>query len=99
MEVKRYDVFASETIVEMKLDVTSNIDHAIILLLNASQVINDTKEAEVIRNMRGLSRVQEAIKILQIYEKRLDNLCYPVKTKYYSTCEKENDENNTLCVE
>ena len=73
MEVKRYDVFASETIVEMKLDVTKNIDHSIIILINASQIINGLEECDLMCNMRGLTRVQEAIKILQNYEKILSD--------------------------
>ena len=73
MEVKKYNVFASETIVEMKLDVTKNIDHAIIILMNASQIINDTEKLELMRNMRGLTRVQTAIDILQNYEKILSD--------------------------
>ena len=76
MEVKKYDVFASETIVEMKLDVTKNIDHAIIILMNASQIINDTEELELMRNMRGLTRVQTAIEILNNYEKILSDKVY-----------------------
>ena len=76
MEVKKYDVFASETIVEMKLDVTKNIDHAIIILMNASQIINGLEELELMCNMRGLTRVQEAIKILQNYEKILSDKVY-----------------------
>ena len=76
MEVKKYDLFASETIVEMKLDVTKNIDHAIIILMNASQIINDTEELELMRNMRGLTRVQAAIEILNNYEKILSDKVY-----------------------
>ena len=76
MEVKKYDVFASETIVEMKLDVTKNIDHAIIILINASHIINDTEKLELMRNMRGLTRVQAAIEILNNYEKILSDKVY-----------------------
>jgi hypothetical protein len=88
MEVKRYDVFASETIVEMKLDVTKNIDHSIIILMNASQIINGLEECDLMCNMRGLTRVQAAIDILQNYEKILSDKVYK---------KEENYENNTLC--
>ena len=88
MEVKRYDVFASETIVEMKLDVTKNIDHSIIILINASQIINGLEECDLMSNMRGLTRVQTAIKILQNYEKILSDKVYK---------KEENYEDFTLC--
>ena len=87
MEVKRYDVFASETIVEMKLDVTKTIDHAIMILINASQIINNTEGLELMRNMRGLTRVQAAIEILNNYEKILSDKVY----------KKESNEDTTLC--